>query len=40
MRPELTAMVGAGIYSQLSAYLEARQTPGTPLPHPVVRAGR
>jgi hypothetical protein len=40
MRPELTAMVGAVVYSQLSAYLEARQTSGTPLPHPVVRAGR
>jgi hypothetical protein len=40
MRPELTAMVGAGIYSQLAAYLEARLTSGTPLPHPVLRAGR
>jgi hypothetical protein len=37
MRPELTAMVGSGIYGQLCAYLEARQTSGTPLPHPVVR---
>jgi hypothetical protein len=40
MRSELTAMVGAGIYSQLLAYLEARQTSGIPLPHPAVRAGR
>jgi hypothetical protein len=40
MRPELTAMVGAGIYAELAAYLEARQLSGTPLPHPVVRARR
>jgi hypothetical protein len=40
MRAELTAMVGTGIYAQLSAYLEARQTLGTPLPHPVVRTRR
>jgi hypothetical protein len=40
MRPELTAMVGAGIYSQLTTYLEARQNSGTPLPHPVVRTAR
>jgi hypothetical protein len=40
MRPELTAMVGAGIYAQLAAYLEARQKSGTPLPHPVVRTRR
>ena len=40
MRPELTAMVGAGTYAELAAYLEARQASGTPLPHPVVRARR
>jgi hypothetical protein len=40
MGAELRAMVGGEIYAQLAAYLEARQRPGIPLPHPVVRSGR
>ena len=38
MGPELVAMAGQGTYERLVAYLRARQTAGTPLPHPVVRS--
>jgi hypothetical protein len=35
---ELVAMVGPPIYERLVAYLEARRSSGTPLPHPVLRS--
>jgi hypothetical protein len=37
LRPELIAMVGAPVYERLAVYLQARQTTGIPLPHPVRR---
>jgi hypothetical protein len=37
MGPELQAMVGAAVYSQLSSYLSERASTAVPLPHPVVR---
>jgi len=40
LRPELTAMVGKVVYSQLLSYLQERRRSGTPLPHPTVRSGR
>ena len=40
MAAELTAMVGPETYARLVAYLQARQSTGVPLPHPVVRTRR
>jgi hypothetical protein len=37
LRLELIALAGAVVYDRLAAYLQARQTTGTPLPHPVRR---
>ncbi|HUR19122.1 MAG TPA: hypothetical protein VMZ51_09355 [Acidimicrobiales bacterium] len=37
MREELTAMVGPAVYDRLLAYLVARSSDWTPLPHPAVR---
>jgi hypothetical protein len=37
MSSELAAMVGDAVYYQLAAYLDARSSVPTPLPHPVVR---
>ena len=37
MADELTAMVGAGVYGELCAYLKARFSTAVPLPHPAVR---
>jgi hypothetical protein len=37
LAPELRAMVGAEVYGQLAAYLDARRGAGVALPHPAVR---
>ena len=37
MSAELEAMAGPEVYSRLRAYLEARESVGVPLPHPVLR---
>jgi hypothetical protein len=38
MAAELVALVGPATYLRLTAYLGERSHPGTPLPHPTVRA--
>jgi hypothetical protein len=40
LRAELQALVGAGIYGRLEAYLDRRSGRFAPLPHPAVRARR
>ena len=37
LAPELRAMIGDDMYSELAAYLDARRGAGVALPHPVVR---
>jgi hypothetical protein len=40
LAPELIAMAGEATYRRLLTYLQARQSSGVPVPHPVVRARR
>lgn len=40
MAAELEAIAGTEVYSNLRAYLEARDVTGVPLPHPVLRTKR